>query len=62
MNDSTNDTASGVAAAKIGHLREPGPEYQPLKILIGRYHDGRSRRCASTGVCRMRGPSTSSAG
>jgi hypothetical protein len=37
MNDSTNDTASGVAAAKIGHLREPGPEYQPLEILIGRW-------------------------
>jgi Protein of unknown function (DUF1579) len=37
MNDSTNDTASGLAAAKIGQLREPGPEYRPLEILIGRW-------------------------
>jgi hypothetical protein len=37
MNDSTNDTGSAVAVARIGQPLEPGPEYQPLEVLVGRW-------------------------
>jgi hypothetical protein len=37
MNDSTNDTAGGVAAARIEQSLTPGPEYRTLDILVGRW-------------------------